>query len=120
MNTVLVVDDAKLMRNIIKNTISEDGNYKVFEAEDGREAVKVYKKKKPDIVTMDITMEPQNGLDTAREILEFDEKAKIIMVTALGQEKLLKECIKLGVIDYIVKPFSKKRIISSISKILKK
>jgi two-component system, chemotaxis family, chemotaxis protein CheY len=114
MGKILIVDDAKLMRNIIRNILTEAASHKILEAENGREAVARYKAERPDIVTMDITMEEQNGVEAAKEILAFDKNARIIMVTSLGQEKLLQECIKAGVSDYIVKPFSKERILASV------
>lgn len=116
MIKVLVVDDAKIMRNILKKTITEKySDFHVIEAIDGHDAINLYKKEKPSLVTMDITMERKNGLDAAKEILEIDKNAKIVMVTSLGQEKMLSECVRVGVRDYIVKPFSKERILSSIS-----
>ncbi|MBN2028915.1 response regulator [bacterium] len=116
MFKMLIVDDAKLMRNIIKNTIFECfQNMKIIEAEDGTQAVEIYQNEKPDLVTMDITMEHKNGLEAAKEILDIDKNAKIVMVTSLGQERMLRECVQLGIRDYIVKPFTKERIHSSIS-----
>jgi len=116
MLKVLIADDAKIMRNILKNTITEQySDSHIIEAGNGQEAVDLYKKEKPHIVTMDITMDQKNGLDAAREILAMDKNAKIVMVTSLGQEKILSECVQAGVQDYIVKPFSKERILSSIS-----
>ena len=121
MKKVLIVDDAKLMRNIIKKTIQESFSTVHFiEATNGKEAVDLYKKEAPNLVTMDITMEEMNGLEAAKDILAFDQSAKIIMVTAMGQEKLMNECIKAGIEDFIVKPFSKARIYASISRILQK
>ncbi|MBN2414474.1 response regulator [bacterium] len=116
--TILVVDDARVMRNIIKSNLKDNDEFELFEATNGQEAVKQYDEIKPDLVTMDITMDVQNGVEAAREILSHDPDARIIMVTALGQEKLLSECIEMGVKDYILKPFSKDRIISAISKAL--
>ena len=118
MGTIMIVDDARLMRNIIKNTLNEKAEHQILEAENGNRAVELYKENRPDIVTMDITMEEKNGVEAAREILEFDPDAKIIMVTSLGQEKLLQECIEAGVSDYIVKPFTMDRIISSVDNTL--
>ena len=121
MQKVLIVDDARLMRNIIKSTITESfGKVLFIEASNGREAIEMYKKESPGLVTMDITMEEKNGLEAAKDIMAFDQNAKIIMVTAMGQEKLLNECIKAGIEDFIVKPFSKARIYASISRILQK
>ncbi|HDQ46324.1 MAG TPA: response regulator [bacterium] len=116
MFKVLIVDDAKLMRNIIKNTILENfKNVNVIEAKDGMEAIDIYRSEKPDLVTMDITMEQKNGVDSAKEIYKINKKAKIVMVTSLGQEKILQECLKMGVSDYIVKPFTKERIVTMLS-----
>jgi two-component system, chemotaxis family, chemotaxis protein CheY len=120
MSKILIVDDAKLMRNVIKSTLQERESHEIIEAQNGREAVALYKEHRPDLVTMDITMEQQNGLEAAMEILDFDRSAKIIMVTAIGQEKMLTACINAGVTDYIVKPFAKERILSSITKALQK
>ena len=115
MGKILIVDDARLMRNIVKNALIEHGPHEIIEAQNGEEAVSLYKDHRPDLVTMDITMEHRNGLEAAKDILAYDRQAKIIMVTAIVQEKMLMECVNIGVRDYIVKPFSKERIVSSIS-----
>ncbi|MDD5067001.1 MAG: response regulator [bacterium] len=118
MYKVLIVDDAKLMRSMVKGALETHGNYTVLEAENGDAAIELYKVTKPDLVTMDITMDIKNGVDAAKEILKFDPDARIIMITALGQETFLKECIGAGVKDFIVKPFTTERIVSAVSKIL--
>jgi len=115
---ILIVDDAKLMRNMLKNILSQHYEYVILEAENGEDAVELYKVAKPIFVTMDITMDIKNGVESAKEILEYDPNAKIIIITALGQDKMLKECIKLGVKDFIVKPFTKERVLSAVSKLL--
>ena len=91
---ILVVDDTRLMRNIIKDSINQSGEYHIFEAENGCDAVNMYKEIKPDLVTMDITMEEMNGVDAAKTILSDDPKARIIMITSLGQNKILYDCIE--------------------------
>ena len=119
MSKILVVDDATLMRTMIKNALNNDSkDHVILEARDGDEAVNLYKATNPDVVTMDITMDIKNGVDAAKEIMAEDKDARIIMVTALGQEEYLKECISLGVKDFIVKPFSKERVLSAIKKVL--
>ena len=115
MSKILVVDDATLMRTMIKNALNNDSkDHVILEARDGDEAVNLYKATNPDVVTMDITMDIKNGVDAAKEIMAEDKDARIIMVTALGQE----EYISLGVKDFIVKPFSKERVLSAIKKVL--
>jgi two-component system chemotaxis response regulator CheY len=115
---VMIVDDAKLMRGMIKGAFAVVPDVTLLEAENGEDAIQLYEATKPDLVTMDVTMDYKNGVDAAREIVSRHPDAKIIMVTALGQENLLKECIEIGVKDFIVKPFTKERILSAASKVL--
>jgi two-component system, chemotaxis family, chemotaxis protein CheY len=115
---ILIVDDAKLMRGIIKGAFTGMPDWTILEASNGEDAIQLYKATKPDLVTMDITMDYKNGVEASREILAVDPEARIVMITALGQENLLKECIEMGVKDFIVKPFTKERVISAASKIL--
>lgn len=120
MKRILIVDDARLMRNIIKNTLLEDQPYTIYEANNGRDALEFYKTHRPDLVTMDITMDIKNGVDTAKDILSFDRKARIIMITSMGQENRMRECIQAGVRDFIIKPFSKDRIKATVARHLSK
>jgi two-component system chemotaxis response regulator CheY len=115
---ILIVDDAKLMRGIIKKAFEDVPGLTILEAENGDAGVRLYEATKPDLVTMDITMDYKNGVEAAREILRMNPSARIIMVTALGQEGLLKECVALGVADFIVKPFTKDRILTAAGKAL--
>ncbi len=118
MSKILIVDDAALMRTMIKNALKAEGDHIILEAKDGEESVELYKATNPHLVTMDITMDIKNGVVAAKEILSIDKKAKIIMITALGQEEYLKECVGAGVKDFIVKPFTKERVVSAVNKIL--
>ena len=118
MARVLVVDDAKFMRTLVKDALVPSGHEIVGEAENGNVAVELYKKLKPDLVTMDITMREKDGIEAAQEILQFDPAAKIIMVTALGQENLLTKAIKIGVKDFVVKPFPPERLQKAAEKAL--
>lgn len=118
MASVLIVDDAKFMRTLVKDALVPVGHQIVGEAENGNEAVELYKRLKPDLVTMDITMREKDGIEAAEEILRIDSRAKIIMVTALGQENLLTKAIKLGVKDFVVKPFPPERLQKAAEKAL--
>lgn len=115
---ILVVDDANFMRMIVKDTLTPHGFEICGEATNGNEAVQQYSNLKPDLVTMDITMREKDGVEAAREILSQDPNARIVMVTALGQEKMLLDCMSIGVRDFVVKPFEPKRIISAVEKAL--
>jgi len=118
MAKVLVVDDAKFMRTLVKDALTAAGHEIVAEAENGNEAVQLYKQHKPDLTTMDITMREKDGIEAAEEILAFDPSARVIMVTALGQENLLTKAIKLGVKDFVVKPFPPDRLQKAAEKAL--
>ncbi len=115
---VLIVDDANFMRMIVKDTLTPYGFEICGEAANGNEAVKLYQELKPDLVTMDITMKEKDGLEAARDILAGDPNARIVMVTALGQEKMLMDSLALGVKDFVVKPFESERIVSAVEKAL--
>jgi len=118
MAKVLIVDDAKFMRILVKDALSGAGHEIVGEAENGNQAIDLYKKLKPDLVTMDITMKEKDGIEAAGEILAMDPSARIIMVTALGQENLLTKAIKMGVKDFVVKPFPPGRLQKAAEKAL--
>jgi two-component system chemotaxis response regulator CheY len=118
MATILIVDDAKFMRTLVKDALVPAGHEIIGEAENGNEAIQLYKKLKPNLVTMDITMREKDGIEAAEEILRQDPNARIIMVTALGQENLLTKAIKLGVRDFVVKPFPPERLQKAAEKAL--
>ncbi|MBU45605.1 MAG: two-component system response regulator [Spirochaetaceae bacterium] len=118
MARILIVDDAKFMRTLVKDALTASGHEIVGEAENGNQAVQMYGEMKPDLVTMDITMREKDGLEAASEILKSDPAARIIMVTALGQEDLLARAIKMGVKDFVVKPFPPERLQQAAQKAL--
>lgn len=117
--TVLVVDDAMFMRKMLSDILNKAGYDVVAEAADGKEALTKYKEHKPDVVTMDITMSPVNGIDGCRLIKEVDSEAKILMVSAMGQESMVINAIKAGAKGFIVKPFDGPKVINEIQKIVK-
>ncbi len=117
MAKILIVDDAEFLRVRISKMLSGDG-HEIVEAENGARAVEQYKLIRPDMVLMDITMPEMDGLSALKAIRAFDPKARVIMLTALGQESVVLEAIKSGARDFIVKPFERERVINAISKIL--
>ncbi len=102
---VLVVDDSMLMRRMVKDTLLSDGWEVVGEACNGREAVEKYETLRPDAVTLDIIMPDTDGMAALQDILRIDPKAKVIVVSALSQTKLISEAIRLGAQDFVAKPF---------------
>jgi len=115
---ILIVDDAAFMRMMIKNIVSKNGYEVVGEAENGQVAVELYKKHKPDLVTMDITMPEMNGIEGVKAIREIDPGANIIMCSAMGQQSMVMEAIQAGAKDFIVKPFQQDRILQAIGRVL--
>ena len=117
MVKVLIVDDAAFMRISIKNMISKNGYEVVGEAENGAVAIEKYKELSPDIVTMDITMPELSGLDAMKAIVSQDPKAKIIMVSAMGQEAIVRDAVLSGAKGFIVKPFKEDGLLSALRKL---
>jgi len=118
MFKILIVDDAGFMRKMVQTHLSKAGYTDFIEGEDGQRAIDIYKEQKPDLIIMDITMPNVDGIEALRQIKAFDSDAKIIMCSAMGQEAMVMEAIKLGALDFIVKPFKAERIIQTVNKIL--
>lgn len=106
----MIVDDETAMREILKIMLRD---YKVIEASNGKEAVELYKKEKPDLVLMDIMMPVMSGIDAVKEIKKIDPNAKIIAVTAYASSKGEK-AIEAGVYKILKKPFTRKEILKVI------
>lgn len=117
MAKILVVDDAEFLRVRLNKILDTEG-YEVFQAENGVKAVATYKEMHPDVVLMDVTMPEMDGLTALKEIVSFDSQAKVVMLTALGQESVVLEAVKSGARDFIVKPFEHDRVMKAISKLL--
>ena len=115
--TILVVDDAAFMRMMIRD-ILEAADHTVHEAKDGMSAIEAYKELSPDIVTMDITMPEMSGVEAVRGIREFDDRARIIMVSAMGQDAMIAEALEAGAMDFIVKPFQPAKVVELVEKCL--
>ena len=115
---VMLVDDTKFMRMMLANILKPKGFEIVAEASDGLEAIDKYKQCKPDLVTMDIVMPNMEGIEAVRNIVSGDSKAKIIMVTAVGQDSKVKEAIQAGAKGYIVKPFQAPQVLEEVQKVL--
>jgi two-component system chemotaxis response regulator CheY len=115
---VLIVDDALVMRMMIKGILSKNGYEVVGEAQNGAEAVEKYKSLSPDLVTMDMVMPEMDGLSAARTIVAHDPGAKIIMCTSMGQESLVREAIQVGVRFFLTKPFQPPKMLETVAKAL--
>ena len=117
MATVLVVDDSAFMRSRCTQFIKQLG-YDSVEAGDGDQAIATYKKSRPQLVLMDITMPGMDGLTAVKEIINFDPKAKLVMLTALNQKGIIVEALKAGAIDFMTKPFEAGKFNEVVNKVI--
>lgn len=116
---VLIVDDAIFMRRMLADILRGAGYKVAAEAANGQEGIDQYKENKPDIVTMDIIMPGMSGIDAVKSIIKMDKNAKILIVSAMGQQQLVVEAIQAGAKDFIVKPFEASRVLSAVERLLK-
>jgi two-component system chemotaxis response regulator CheY len=115
---VLIVDDAAFMRMMLLDILAKNGFEVVGEADNGKVAVQMYNELKPDVVTMDITMPEMDGIAAVKEIKAADPGAKVVMVSAMGQQAMVIEAIRSGAADFIVKPFQPDRVLEALGKAL--
>ena len=104
---LLVVDDALIMRAMIKDIAQQAGWEIAGEATNGRECLERFRELSPDLVTLDIVMPELDGVKALRQLREEHPNAAVVMVSAIDQKEKLAECIRLGARDFIVKPFDR-------------
>jgi two-component system chemotaxis response regulator CheY len=115
---IMLVDDAAFMRMMIKDTLQKNGYTEIVEAGNGEQAINTYLAEKPDLILMDITMPVMDGLEALRKLKEMDKNIKVVMCSAMGQETMVVDALKLGAKDFIVKPFKPDRIMKTVNSIL--
>ncbi len=115
--TILVVDDAAFMRMMIRDILAREG-YAIQEAVNGRDALEKYRESRPDLVTLDITMPEMDGIEALRAIKEIDPTARVLMVSAMGQQKLMFDALECGAADFLVKPFQPTKVLETVKKCL--
>jgi two-component system chemotaxis response regulator CheY len=113
---LLVVDDATIMRKRIAGIAREAGWEIVAEATNGLEGLALYRQHEPDLVTLDIVMPELDGVETLRQLRTEAPESRVVMVSAVDQRAKLRECIALGALDFVVKPFDKERLLSLFKK----
>ncbi|NLW45886.1 MAG: response regulator [Firmicutes bacterium] len=118
MQRVLVVDDAVFMRKTISGALLEAGFEVAGEARTGVEAVKKYRELNPDVVTMDITMPDMDGIEAVKKIKEYDPDCKIIIISAMGQDSMVKEALMAGAVNFLVKPLKMETIVDTMKRAL--
>jgi two-component system, chemotaxis family, chemotaxis protein CheY len=111
MAKIMIVDDASFMRLSIRRMLEKYDFDVIAEAVDGEDAVEKFKTHKPDLITMDVTMPKMTGIEALKAIKKIDSSVKIVMVTAMGQESLIKEAVLSGANSFIVKPFKEEKLV---------
>jgi two-component system chemotaxis response regulator CheY len=117
MKRVLIVDDSEVMREMIGDILKENGFEIVGEAKDGIEALAQYKNLNPDIVTMDIVMPRENGIEAVKKITDYDRDAHIIVISGLDQKALVIDALSAGAKDFIIKPFESTDLCNAVSRV---
>ena len=118
MPRIMIADDAAFMRMMIKDNLKKTGFSDFVEASNGDEAVALFAETSPDLVLLDITMPVKDGLKALQEIRERDPEARIVMCSAMGQESMVIEAVRLGALDFIVKPFKPERLVQTVKNVL--
>lgn len=114
MLKILLVDDAPMMRALLRGILEEAGFEVITEATTGEEAVELYRLIRPDVVTMDILMPGRGGIAALRVIRKMDPAARVIMVSAVGQDGLIAEAMTEGALAYILKPFNPDQVVKAL------
>lgn len=118
MAKILIVDDSKTSRKILRAILEENGHEIIAEAVNGEDGFEKFKEAQPDLITMDITMPVMDGLESLKRIREHDKEAKVIMVTAAGQKTKIVDAIKFGASDFLAKPYEAVQIVDIINKVM--
>lgn len=118
MARVLIADDAAFMRMMIRNMLSAGGHEVVAEAENGQRAIEEYDAHRPDVVTMDITMPVMDGIEAVRIIKAQHPEAKILMCSAMGQQGMVMDAVKVGAKGFLVKPLNESKMLEEIERLL--
>ena len=117
LKRVLICDDAKIMRLLMRNLLEKTKIFEIVgEATDGEECIEMYKKLKPDLLTLDLTMPKKDGVAAAAEILAFDPNANIVVCTSAAQKFKMKQLSDMGVSNFVIKPFQPDNFLSVVSK----
>jgi two-component system chemotaxis response regulator CheY len=118
MANILIVDDSRTSRKILRGMLEAEGHTIVGEATNGQEGFDMYKELAPELVTLDVTMPVMNGIDCLKLIKADDSEAKVVMITAAGQKSMVMEAISSGADEFVSKPFDADKLKSIISKVI--
>ncbi|HOU33401.1 MAG TPA: response regulator [Synergistaceae bacterium] len=115
---ILVTDDTAFMRLLLQKILTEGGYDVVGEADNGKEAVRLFERHRPDLVTMDITMPILNGVEALKRIRAVDPDARVLMVSAMGQKNMVMQALREGAQGFLIKPFEKEKVLQAVAEVL--
>jgi len=116
MTKILVADDSQFMRKVIRDILEENGHTDIIEASNGNEVIEAYNKHNPDLVLLDIIMPEKDGTEVLAEIVP--KGARVLNITAVGQDSMMEKANALGSLGYIIKPFDEEKVMSEVNKAL--
>jgi two-component system chemotaxis response regulator CheY len=117
-NRILIVDDSFYMRTMLKNMLTDAGYDVVGEAANGQQALELATQTKPDLITLDVILPDNTGLDVLKGIRQEQPDVKVVMCSAVGQEVIVNEALESGATAYIVKPFSEEKVLEIVGSAL--
>lgn len=117
--TIVIVDDSALIRRTLRDLVEGAGYTVVAEGTNGEEGLEAYKEYKPDLITLDITMPVMDGVEALEKIMESDPGAKVIMITAAGQQQKVIKALRVGAAKFIMKPFNRDEVLNALQEIIK-
>ncbi|MBX0290051.1 response regulator [Hymenobacter sp. HSC-4F20] len=117
-NRILIVDDSFYMRTMLKNMLTDAGYEVVGEAANGQQALEMALASKPDLITLDVILPDNTGLDVLKGIRREQPEVKVVMCSAVGQEVIVNEALESGATAYIVKPFSEEKVLEIVGSAL--
>lgn len=117
MARILIVDDSRVIREKLKILILQSGNEVVAEANDGSQAIMLYKLLKPDVVTVDMNMGQMGGIETIQNLLSIDADARVIVISSVDEKETVEEALNCGAKSYVLKPFEKEQVFKAIHEV---
>ena len=115
---ILIVDDSAFIRMALRDILTTAGYEVAGEADGGEQAVVKFKELSPDLVTLDVVMVGEGGLEVLQEIIKLDRKAKVLMVTAVGKQSMVVDAIQAGAKGFLIKPFESNAVVAEVKRIL--
>ncbi|MDR0621103.1 MAG: response regulator [Deltaproteobacteria bacterium] len=117
--TVLIVDDSPVMRQMLFNIFANEGFNVVAQAADGEEALTLFDLHKPDLTTLDIVMPKIRGTEVLASLMEKYPDSCVIMASSVSDARTVMHCLKMGARQYIIKPYDEEKVMNAVKKALR-